>query len=92
MVPDIKYLGFIVTNGGVQSDPEHVEAIVVYPRPVNTKKSTAIIRNELFLSPVLRKSSPLAGTSMIYKLLQKSEEWQWHTKKKQPFKISNTTH
>lgn len=34
----IKYLGYIVSEGGLQSDPEKVEAIVNFPIPTNRKE------------------------------------------------------
>lgn len=34
-VPTLKYLGYVLDQGGLRTDPDKVEVIVNYPRPVN---------------------------------------------------------
>ena len=68
----VKYLGHIVSDKGIHTDPEKVSTIRNWPQPANTKELRQFLGLVSYLSMVLQtKPTPL------YKFIEKNRCWTW---------------
>jgi len=74
-VSEVHYVGHVLSAGGVEADPQKVEAIIVMPTPANREDLQRFLGVVTFLSKFIpnmsQKSAPLR------QLLQKDVEWSW---------------
>lgn len=80
---EVKFLGHILTPGGIQADPEKVSAIRNFPVPQKTKH----LRAFLGLCNFYRKfcSQYSAATQPLNALLRKGVKWQWGRTEQEAF-------
>ena len=73
--PELKFLGYIVTNKGLRVDPEKVEAIVNYPVPKTVKE----VRRFLGVAGWYRRFVPSFATvaAPLTNLMKKNKQFQW---------------
>lgn len=90
---ELKYLGHIINEDGIQTDPEKVETIRQFPRPENVKT----LRSFLGLASWYRKFVQGFSKTVVplTKLLRKKQSWQWTVEQEQAFnelkdKLTNT--
>ncbi|CAG7731162.1 unnamed protein product, partial [Allacma fusca] len=71
----VKFLGHIISPGGIEVDPEKIEAIVKYPRPTNLTK----LRGFVALCSFYRRYVPLFSTiaSPLNDLTKKDVKYTW---------------
>ena len=78
-----KFLGFMLTNRGIEANPDKCEAIMNMRNPINLKEVQRLIGrlNALarFLPILVEKSKP------IMKLLRKTETFKWNEQCEQAF-------
>lgn len=74
-LPEIKYLGYVVSKQGLHVDPEKVRAIFRIPVPKSVKE----VRRLIGLSSWYRKFIPDYSTRIapLTALLRKSKNFQW---------------
>lgn len=80
----VEYLGFEVSNAGIQPGAKKVEAVEKFPTPQNIHS----VRQFLGLASFFRRFVP--GFSVVAKpltqLLKKDEKWFWGTEQEQAFR------
>ena len=83
-VPEVEYLGHIITAEGLKPSPRKLKAVVDAPQP--TKLSE--LKTFLGLLNYYTKFLPNLATSLapLYKLLQKNQKWQWGTEQENAYK------
>ena len=71
----IKFLGHIISQEGIQTDPAKIEAVTKYPVPKNVKE----VRAFLGLTGFYRKFIPGFGSTAqpLYDLLNKENRFRW---------------
>ena len=72
---EVRFLGQILTENGVQSDPDKVAAIVKIEEPANVKE----LRRFLGMANQLSKFNPILPKKMkpLRDLLSKKNQWVW---------------
>ena len=80
---EVQYLGFVVNESGLQTDPGKVEPILNYPRPRNVKD----MRKFLGLTSWYRRFIPDYATivSPLSQLLKKKQRWVWSCEQQEAF-------
>ncbi len=72
----VKYLGHIVSENGVETDPQKIEAIKTWPRPKNLKELRSFLGfsgyYRRFIKDYAKVVKPLNGLTVGYPPLQKS--------------------
>ena len=83
-VPEVEYLGHIITAEGLKPSPRKVKAVVDAPQPTKLSELKAF----LGLLSYYTKFLPNLATSLapLYKLLQKNQKWQWGTEQENAYK------
>ena len=73
--PQVHYLGFLVNENGLQTDPDKIDPIIKYPVPSNVKD----LRRCLGLASWYRQFLPNYATlaSPLTVLLKKKQHWIW---------------
>ena len=81
---EIRFLGPVVSNKGINSDPEKIEAITQFPEP----KEVGDIRWFLGIVNQLSKFSPPIAqeTKPLRDLLREKNSWMWGTDQQRAFK------
>lgn len=71
----INYLGHVVTEAGIQTDPEKISAIMQIPPPTKVRE----LRSFLGMASWYRRFIPDFATiaKPLHHLLKKSQRWQW---------------
>jgi len=75
-VPSVKYMGHIISEHGLSSDPEKVEAILNMPIPHNKESLSRFLNVVKYHSQFIPKESMI--TAPLRALLKKDAEWMWH--------------
>ena len=83
LVKEIKYLGYIISDKGIQTDPTKVSAIVDAPSPTNVKQLQAFLGSIGFYRRFLPKFSTIVEPLNL--LLRDANEWIWGPKQEQAF-------
>ena len=80
---ELRYLGYLVNEFGLQVDPEKIAPIVDYPRPQNVKT----LRRFLGMCSFYRRFIPSVSTltAPLTKLLRKSQKWTWNPEQENAF-------
>ena len=83
-VPEVEYLGHIITAEGLKPSPRKLKAVVDAPQPTKLSELKAF----LGLLSYYTKFLPNLATSLapLYKLLQKNQKWQWGTAQENAYK------
>uniref|UniRef100_A0A6V7JGH6 RNA-directed DNA polymerase n=1 Tax=Bracon brevicornis TaxID=1563983 RepID=A0A6V7JGH6_9HYME len=84
----VKYLGFLVNQSGLQVDPEQTSAIVDYPAPQTMKQ----LRRFLGMASWYRRFIPtfVSIAEPLTRLTKKSQLWQWSTEQQDAFELLKT--
>ncbi|XP_065356057.1 uncharacterized protein LOC135950441 [Calliphora vicina] len=82
-VTQVKYLGFVIGNGGIQTDPEKVEAIIKWPTPKNIKQ----VRGFLGIAGWYRRFIENFSTEVhpITETLSTKRKFNWTTEAQKSF-------
>lgn len=75
VMPELKYLGYIVSEDGLKVDPGKVADIVNYPRPRNVKQ----MRRFAGMASWYRRFVPNFSQLMapLFSLIRKNVRWPW---------------
>jgi hypothetical protein len=79
----VKYLGHIVSAGGVQPDPEKLQAVTAYPIPVNVKQLRQFLGLTNYYRRFIHNYSEIAGP--LFKLLKKEKQFAWNAQAQEAF-------
>ena len=71
----IKYLGHIVSAGGIHKDPDKISAISLIPEPKNLTEVRSFVNTTSWYRRYLKNFFTLVGP--LNKLLQKKIKWTW---------------
>lgn len=86
MLPQVQYLGHIISRRGIQPTEEKVEAIRNAPTPTDVQQ----LKSFLGLLNFYSKFLPRAATRLapLYLLLQKRQPWTWGLPQRQAFQAA----
>ena len=81
--PQVHYLGFLVNENGLQTDPNKIDPVLKYPVPRNVKD----LRRFLGLSSRYRRFLPNYATlaSPLTMLIKKKQQWIWEDEQQTAF-------
>ena len=74
-VPEVKYMGNIVSREGLKADPEKIHAITKMPTPPNKKALQRLLGMIKYLAQYIPNESSL--TAPLRSLLREDSEWMW---------------
>lgn len=82
-VAEVKYLGFIINNYGLQTDPSKVSAIELFPAPTNPRQ----VRRFIGMCSWYRSFVPnfAALVAPITKLVRQKVKWEWGSDQQEAF-------
>ncbi|MDO9013470.1 MAG: RNase H-like domain-containing protein [Polynucleobacter sp.] len=82
-LPEIKFLGHVVTKDGIRTDNEKVRAMSEFPEP----QCTSDVRRFLGLAGYYRRFvNDFARIAQpLFKLLEQKQAWEWGTESQQAF-------
>ena len=72
---EVKYLGHIISNKGIEVDPSKVEAVISYPRPKNVREVRRFLGLAGFYRRHIKDFSKVAHP--LNNLLHKDAKFQW---------------
>ena len=82
-VPEVKYIGQVVSSQGLKPDPDKVKAITEYPQPQNTEDLRRFLGLVNYLGEFV---SNLSAVSMPLRTLLKNDiAWHWSTGQEKAF-------
>lgn len=80
---ELRYLGHIVSESGIQTDPEKVQGMVHFPAPKNVRSLRSFLGliswYRRFIKNFAKISAPLTY------LLKKSQRWEWNSEQQIAF-------
>lgn len=76
-VPEVPYVGHLLTNQGLKPDPSKIQAITEYPAPTGPAALQRFLGMANYLAKFLPNHSQL--TASLRALLKDDTEWQWTT-------------
>lgn len=79
----IKYLGHVVSESGVHTDPEKVSAVAAIPPPTTLKELRSFLNTAAWYRRFVPNFSTL--TSPLNNLLKKTQKWEWGDPQKRAF-------
>ena len=82
-LPEVRYIGHILSSEGIKPDPEKVQAIVKMPTPENTGDILRFMGMVKYLAKFVPNLSEKAAP--LNELLRKDREWQWDTPQQKSF-------
>ena len=84
----VKYLGYVVSNKGVEADTEKIQCVLDWPTPMSPKQ----IRQFLGLASYYRRfiHNFAQITAPLNRLLEKGKRWQWTEQCSQAFTLLKT--
>ncbi len=82
-VPQVRFLGHIVSAEGIQADPDKIKTLKDMPEP----KNTADVKRFLGMVNYIRKFSPNIAelTGLIRDLIKAENDWVWGSPQPQAF-------
>ncbi|EFO90955.1 hypothetical protein CRE_29046 [Caenorhabditis remanei] len=83
-LPEIRYLGFIISKSGIHPDPEKTKAIDEYPTPKTVKEVRAFIGMASFYRRFIENFSKIAAPIMT--LTKKDQPFEWTNECEEAFK------
>ena len=75
-IPEVKYVGNIVSAEGLKVDPNKVKAIVDMPKPESKQDLQRILGMVNYLAKFVPKMSQV--TALSRELLKKDVPWSWY--------------
>lgn len=78
-----KYLGLIITPGGIEMDQEKVEAVTHWEAPTSRRQLQRFLGFANFYRRFIAKFSSMAKP--LYELTKKTVEWQWEDRHNRAF-------
>ena len=72
---EVLFLGHIVSNNGISTDPSKIDAVKEWPTPVNTKQVRGFLGLAGYYRRFVRQFSEIAGP--LHKLTEKSTTFKW---------------
>jgi hypothetical protein len=82
---EIKFLGHVVNEEGIQPDPSKIEKVVNYPRPRNLTELRAFLGLASYYRRFIKDFSKIS--SPLYKLTEKEESYTWNDERQRVFDI-----
>ena len=81
--PQVEYLGYIVSRGGISASPDKTKAVRNYPTPVNVKE----VRSFLGLASFYRRLVPQFAqiAKPLTELLRKDAQFKWNEPQQSAF-------
>ena len=79
----VRFLGHVVSQQGIQVDPEKVRAIKEFPRPTNLKELISFLGMANFYRKFIWSYSRKAAA--LSNLLQKDEMFKWSNEQEEAF-------
>ena len=76
-VPQVRYMGHILSQQGQQPDPEKIEAISNMPKPQDKQAVQRLLGMIKFLAPYIPNESDI--TAPLRDLIKEGNAWQWDT-------------
>ncbi|XP_037930890.1 uncharacterized protein K02A2.6-like [Teleopsis dalmanni] len=74
-LPEIAYLGYIVSKDGIRPDPRNIEAIKTMPAPTNQSELRSLLGAINFYGKFINHMRKYQGP--LDELLQNNKQWQW---------------
>ena len=71
----VKYLGHVVSNQGVETDPEKTQAVTMWPTPCNIKELRQFLGFASYYRRFVKNFALVAAP--LYTLTEKNKEWEW---------------
>lgn len=81
--PEVSYLGFIVSEQGIRTDPKKVEAVSRAPPPTNVSELKSFLGMVNFCSKFIKDYSRILLP--LFDLLKKNAPWVWGKSQQQSF-------
>ncbi len=79
----LKFLGYILSEKGLEIDPERIEKLKAWPRPQNVKQVRSLIGFATFCRKHVPAFSRICGP--LYNLTKHDTPWQWGEKEENAF-------
>ena len=76
-LPEVRYMGHLLTENGVRADPAKIEAILNMPRPDDAKAVQRLMGCVNYLSRYLPKLAEVSAP--LRRLTEKDAEWFWES-------------
>jgi hypothetical protein len=80
---EIAYLGHIINQTGIHTDPMKIEAVAAYPRPRTTTEVHAFLGLASYYRRFIKGYSNIAAP--IYELLKKETKFEWTKERQETF-------
>ena len=74
-VKKVKFLGFIITPGCIEMDPEKIKAVQEWPTPTKVKEDQAFLGLAGFYQKMIKNYSKIILP--LFELLKKKVNWNW---------------
>lgn len=79
----IKYLGFIIDNEGIATDPDKIKAVKEYPKPKNQRDVRSFLGLVSFYRRFIKNFATVADP--LYKLLSNDQKFEWTSDQQNAF-------
>jgi len=79
----VKFVGHIISTNGISKDPEKIQAIRDYPRPLNPKQTQSFLGLLNFYNHFTDKYAEYAAP--LNDLIRKNATWKWGEKEENSF-------
>ena len=75
-VPEVKYIGHVLTSAGVHPDEDKVQALLELPTPQSRLELQRVLGVVNYLGRFITNMSTI--TTPLHQLLKKYAAWEWH--------------
>ena len=83
-VPEVEYLGHIISAAGLKPSPRKIKAIVDAPQPTKVSELKSFLGLISYYAKFLPNLADLLAP--LYKLLRKNQRWHWSTEQDKAYK------